>query len=552
MLLKHFHLALAALSCLPSALGRLQTCKARDLPAIEVFGLEIIDITAKEHHDYEDWTPFPLFPGPKKAIDFCNFTITYTHPGQNDHINVYIWLPMNDTWDGRFVAQGGGGWAAGFDMALAPSVARGYAVAITDAGHTFYSDPARQPHADWLLASPGNLDWALLQDFAGRALDDLPKIAKQVIKGFYGEPPKYSYWHGCSTGGRQGLMSAQRYPENYQGIVAAAPAINWAEMAVAGLWPHIVMRRLGYYPPSCELEAILAADVEACDELDGVKDGIIAAPGLCAFDATTVVGRPFDCEGDSRKISAEAAEIANEAWKGPFKGDRRLWFGMPHGTPFSVAGPWGPPSGLASTECDENNQNCKSRFFAVSTSWIGNVVRRVKSVDLSGMDEEEFYRTLRLSVNEFASVMSTNDPDLSDFGAAGGKMITWHGLADQLIPVNGTSSYYEKVLALDAEARSYYRYFEAPGVQHCFGGIGAAPTAALDQIIKWVEQGIAPETLTAATMPVPGPPDAAPVVKHRPLCPYPLVSAYVGGDLSESSSFECAESFDVMKRHTEL
>ncbi|KAK5729633.1 hypothetical protein LTR17_011820 [Elasticomyces elasticus] len=552
MLLQHFQLALAAFSYFPTALGKLQTCKGRDLPAIEVFGLEIVDITAKEHHDYEDWHPFPFMPAPKKPLDFCNFTITYTHPGQNDHINVYIWLPMNDTWNGRFVGQGGGGLTAGFAFALAPSVASGYAVAITDAGHTFHNDPSKTADSEWVLTSPGNINWPLLQDFAGRALEDLPKVAKQVIKGFYGEPPKYSYWNGCSTGGRQGLMSAQRYPEDYQGIVAAAPAINWAEMAVAGLWPHIVMNRLGYYPPSCEMAAILAADVEACDELDGVKDGVIAAPGLCTFDAKTVVGQSFDCEGDSRKISAEAAEIANEAWKGPYKGDRRLWFGMPHGTPFSVAGPWGPPTGLATTECDEKNQNCRSRFFAVSTSWIGNVVRRGKSADLSEMDEEEFYRTLRLSLNEFASVMSTSDPDLSDFGAAGGKMITWHGLADQLIPVNGTSSYYEKVLSLDPGARSYYRYFEAPGVQHCFGGAGAAPTAVLDQVIRWVEEGIAPETLTAATMPAPGPPDAGPVVKHRPLCPYPLVSAYVGGDLSESSSFECAESFDVKKRHTEL
>ncbi|TKA64788.1 hypothetical protein B0A55_08971 [Friedmanniomyces simplex] len=488
-------------------------------------------------------------PVTHRPIDFCNFTITYTHPGQGDHVNVYIWVPFDD-WNGRFLGQGGGGWAAGWDMTLAPSVAAGYAVAITDSGHQFYPNLADMSDIrSWTLTSPGNINWALLQNFASRSLDDLPKIAQQVIKGFYGEPAKYSYWQGCSTGGRQGLMSAQRYPKNYDGIVAAAPAINWATFVVSELWPHIVMRKVGYYPPYCEFEAIRRAAIEACDELDGVKDGVVAAPGLCTFDAKSIIGQPFDCEGDARKISAKAAEVTNAIWEGPIHDNgRRAWYGIPHDTAFSLKSPFGPPNGLALTICDAKNENCKGKPFAMSISWIRDIVMRGQEIDLSDMDEEAFWNTLRRSVSEFASVISTNDPDLSEFKAAGGKMITWHGLADQLIPVNGTSDYYEKVLALDPEARSFFRYFEAPGVQHCMGGPGAAPDTVLDTIIKWVEQGIAPETLDAATVPA----DKAEAAKHRPLCPYPLVAAYVGGDLAESGSFECAESFDVKKRHTEL
>ncbi|KAK0935148.1 hypothetical protein LTR29_013248 [Friedmanniomyces endolithicus] len=541
MFLKPTYLATAVLGLLPAVNARLRTCVPRDLPAIDVFGLQVVDISAKEHRGYEDWMPSPMtgMTGPKRPIDFCNVTITYTHPGQGDRVNVYVWLPLED-WNGRFLGQGGGGWTAGWEMSLAPSVAAGYAVAITDAGHqVIYSLADMNNTQSWTLTSPGNINWVLLQDFASRALDDLPKVAQQVIKAFYGEPAKYSYWSGCSTGGRQGLMSAQRYPKDYDGIVAAAPAINWATFVVAELWAHIVMRKVDYHPPSCELEALRQAAIEACDELDGVKDGVVAAPGLCTFDAKSLVGQTFDCDGNARKISAEAAEVANAIWAGPIRNGRRVWYGLPHEAPLTA---------LAATECDAQNEKCKSKPFAISISWIRDVVMRGQDIDLSSLNEDEYWSILHRSVNEFASIMSTDDPDLSEFKAAGGRMITWHGLADQLIPVNGSSDYYDRVLALDPDARAYYRYFEAPGVTHCAGGPGAAPNAVLDTLVKWVEQGIAPETLDAATVPA----DKAEAARHQPLCLYPSVAAYVGGELAEAGSFECAESFGVGKRHTEL
>ncbi|KAK0365779.1 hypothetical protein LTR91_025880 [Friedmanniomyces endolithicus] len=541
MLLKPTYLATAVLGLLPAVNARLRTCVPRDLPAIEVFGLQVVDITAKEHRGYEDWRPSPMtgISVPKRPIDFCNVTITYTHPGQGDRVNVYVWLPLED-WNGRFLGQGGGGWTAGWEMSLAPSVAAGYAVAITDAGHELSSSlPDMNKTSSWTLTSPGNINWVLLQNFASRALDDLPKVARQVVQGFYGEAAKFSYWSGCSTGGRQGLMSAQRYPKNYDGIVATAPAINWATFVVAELWAHIVMRKVGYYPPNCEFEAIRQAAIKACDELDRVKDGVVAAPGLCTFDAKSIVGQTFDCDGNAHKISAKAGEITNAIWEGPVRNGKRAWYGLPHEAPLT---------GLALTECNASNENCEGKPFLASVSWIRDVVMSGQDIDLSALNEDEYWNILHRSVSDFASIISTDDPDLSDFKTAGGKMITWHGLADQLIPVNGTSDYYEKVLALDPDAKSYYRYFEAPGVTHCAGGPGAAPNAVLDTLVKWVEHGIAPETLDAATVPV----DKAEAARHRPLCLYPLVAAYVGGDLAESGSFECAESFDVVKRHTEL
>ena len=140
-------------------------------------------------------------------------------------------------------------------------------------GHTFFPDPlqAAVNASGWALTSPGNVNWALLQDFAARGLDDMAHIGKAVTQSFYGKAPKYSYWNGCSTGGRQGLIQAQRYPKNYDGILAAAPAINWASFLVAEQWGQVLMRKENYFPPKCESDAITRLAIESCDELDGVK-----------------------------------------------------------------------------------------------------------------------------------------------------------------------------------------------------------------------------------------------------------------------------------------
>jgi len=309
-----------------------------------------------------------MFPGvvpqvQTQPIDFCNITVTYTHPGQNDTINVYVWLPLDDRWNGRLLAQGGGGWTAGVEPSLAPGVVLGYASANTDAGHTYFADPVQiiTSAESWGFLSPGNINWVTLQDFASRTLDDLPKIAKQVVEGFYGKPAEYSYWNGCSTGGRQGLMSAQRYPTNYDGILAAAPAINWAKFVTAHLWPQLQMQKAGYFPPPCEWAAITKAAIASCDGLDGVKDGVIAAPGLCAFDATSVIGQSYDCNGRTRKISSEAAKIANKIWDGPKRSDgTREWYGMSYESSMSGES----VGGLASTICDDKNENCKGFPFS--------------------------------------------------------------------------------------------------------------------------------------------------------------------------------------------
>lgn len=207
--------------------------------------------------------------------------------------------------------------------------------------------------------------------------------------------------------------------------------------------------------------------------------------------------------------------------------------------------------GLASTTCDDTNKKCQSKPFSVSETWIRYFLKKDPEWDFTALTEDEFFELLHISRQRYTSIMGTDDPDLSAFRATGGKVITWHGLADELIFPNGTMNYYERVLALDPKASDFIRLFEAPGVAHCFGGPGAQPSTAFETLVDWVEKGKAPEKLDAATIPT----DSGVAPSRRILCPYPKVASYKGGDPKEASSFECAATFGSKKasvEHSEL
>lgn len=308
--------------------------------------------------------------------------------------------------------------------ALAPAVARGYAAVQTDTGHTFFGDPIESTVSakSWALSSPGNVNWQLLQNFASISLDDMTGLGKAVVEAFYGKPAKYAYWNGCSTGGRQGLMQAQRYPRNYDGILAVAPAINWVSFLMAEQWAQVVMQKEGYFPPGCELAAITKEAIEACDELDGVQDGVVAAGGLCHFDAESVIGKAFDCDGDKKKISKKAAVIVNAAWEGVKRGEKFEWYGLNHEAPLTYPTPLG---GLLQTTCDADNRNCQASPFPISLDWVQLFLAKDPERARKPLTEEEFFKLLHQSRNEYTSILNTADPDLSGFREAGGKMITW-------------------------------------------------------------------------------------------------------------------------------
>lgn len=446
--------------------------------------------------------------------------MSYTHVGWNDTITTQVWLPLTD-WNGKFQALGGGGYSSGFGSTyLTYAVANGFATVSTDGGHATGTSTI-PTDLTWALASKGNIDWVLLEDYASKATVEMAPIGKQIIESYFDQAANYSYFNGCSGGGRQGLMLAQRYPEAFDGILAISPAINLERFIPAGFWASQVMNQIKSYPHPCEIEAFTKAAIKICDHLDGVKDNIISFPKLCTVNAHAFVGEPYTCNGTERRLSALGAKVVQAAWTGP--PGRYGWYGLSKDASLT--------SYYITTECSSNG-TCYASDSDLLDSWITYLVTKEPQFSSKNMTDSTFFDALHYSSVEYASMLGTRDADLSNFKAAGGKMITWHGLADEVIPPEGTTSYYEEVLEQDPRAKDYFRYFEAPGVGHCYGGVGPIPNDAFSQLMQWVEDGIPPDTLEATN---------GEGGWERPLCPYPSQQQYTGGDPSNASSFSCSE-----------
>ncbi|KAK5656774.1 hypothetical protein OQA88_4322 [Cercophora sp. LCS_1] len=467
-------------------------------------------------------------------LDFCNVTITYTHPGWGDTVNLITYLPAD--WNGRFLALGGGGMAAGGEMLLhllpnyTPLLRRRFAISTTDGGHPSDLNAAMDVNPPWVFSSPGNIDLAMLVNFASRSLHDMAVLGKALVRAGYGVAPEHSYFFGESTGGQQGYMLAQRYPDDFDGIVANMPAINWTKFLFSIVYAKLTMDVARQYPSPCELDALSAAAMEACDELDGVKDGIISLPGLCTFDPRPLAGRAFDCNGVPSTFSNISTEVAHAVYTGPRspQGEFR-WYGYGRDVALHANG-----MGPAALECPATGGgSCSAASFHMSDLWLRYFYAKDPSLSLTNIGRQRFDDLFLIAVNEYESLIGTADPDLSRFRRAGGKLLTWHGMADTFLPVNGSIDYYDRVLARDAKAQDFYRLFLAPGADHMGTGITVSEEASLDYIINWVERGRANETLRAAG------PTGLGVPAQRDLCMYPRVQHYKAGDPSAPSSFTC-------------
>jgi feruloyl esterase len=280
--------------------------------------------------------------------------------------------------------------------------------------------------------------------------------ANAVIAAYYGSGPKYSYFNGCSTGGRQGYMEAQRYPTDYNGIAAGAPAINWDRFMVAQLWGELQMNLANNFVPQCKFAAANEAAVAACDGLEKVEDGAIGAWQDCKFDARSLVGTVTPCG----TITAADADIINKIWEGPR--DRQgnfLWYGLLPGASFS---------GLNLTVTVGGATLPIPFIFSLNhfVYWLA----QDPTFDWRTMTYDDFVEFFHQSVDEFNDVIGTSNPDLSRFREAGGKIVGWVGTYDQLIYPQGSIDYYQQVIAEQGglqRTRQFFRFFVAPGVAHC-------------------------------------------------------------------------------------
>jgi hypothetical protein len=449
----------------------------------------------------------------------CRITAVTTHPPMNDKVRMWVAIPTAN-WNGRFLGTGGGGFAGGNATGVVAPAAAGYAAGATDTGHEGGS-------GSFAMDANGRLNWQSIRNNAHVGIHEMTETGKALTQAMYGVAPKYSYFNGCSTGGRQGLMEAQRYPQDYNGILSGAPAINWNRFHVQHLWGPVVMNAANNPVPSCKLAAATAAAIGACDTIDGVKDGVIEDPKRCSYDPKSLVGTSA---ADCGSFTQADVNVIRKLWEGPRREDGSfLWYGLPRGADLNAL--W-----------TSRGTPLRPQPFGISMDWFRYFLTQDPKFDGNTVTPSAYERFWEQSQEQYGIVIGTDNPDLTAFRDRGGKALVWHGWADQLISAEGTVDYYTRVqqqMGGAKKASEFIRLFMAPGVAHCGGGAGPAPTGQLEALLAWVEEGKAPERLLATRRDQGGT-----VTRSRPVCAYPLVAKYKGsGSTDDAANFTCSTGF---------
>ncbi|MGD8339604.1 MAG: tannase/feruloyl esterase family alpha/beta hydrolase [Gammaproteobacteria bacterium] len=428
-------------------------------------------------------------------------------------IGFEVWLPAPENWNGKFLAIGGGGTAGNISYTrMAPMLNQGYATASTDTGHS---------SRDWEWMS----DDGLLRDFAYRAIYEMTAKSNAIVSNFYARPASYRYFNGCSLGGRQGLVEAQRFPDDYDGIVAGAPVNAYVDTRLTQVWAMQVVQPAlpGQSALDADALALVTATATAqCDTLDGVADNVLEDPRRCNFDP----GR-LQCgfASPGRCLSAAQVQAVRQMYAGPaLPGAGRVAPGFPVGseTGWSFALAAEPP---------EISLRFLRRVIFDDPLWSWR--RFALATDAA------------LARERAGWLMDATSPDLARYRDQGGKLLLYHGWNDTNNPAEATITYYESIeteLALRPNpysigTRDFARLFLVPGMGHCGGGLGTSRFDAQRAIENWVERGIAPDRIEAERVD-----DRGQIIRTRPLCPYPQTARYRGtGNSDRSGSFVCAE-----------
>ncbi len=527
----------------------------------------------------------PASPPPPVALnDMClvKLTIGPGNPGPagalstSSGIHVEVWLPSPANWNKRIhnITLGGFGGSAiigdttQITAGTAPyltgvtwgiAMNEGAVSAVNDGGH---ADPAGT--GSFAMNPDGTINSTLWTDVSTRATHEMTLKTKALVAGYYVSPQTYSYVDGCSGGGRQGFAEAQSFPADYNGILAGAPSIAQTRFFPADLYPGFVqLKDLGSYTAltAGQLALVSGAAVSACDTtLTGQHDGYVNDPATCNYDPTTDPAVLCTASGGTNAtascVTTAQARTFNKAWYGPtsdgsapspvadngvnvFRSPDQLWWGMPRGTKLATALNFQ----LSKDQIALNLQNSSYARPAFLNA-TGNGQDGWMGLSYAGF-ADELARGQALN-GDFANI-DTESTDLSAFNAAGGKMLSYHGLSDPLVPqAMSSKNYYEKVSAVAggySATQQFYRLFLVPGMGHC-SGVGsengtASPAAnppllqgtqAYDALTKWVENGTAPSTITVTT---------ADTTRSRLLCAYPKKLSYVSGDVNAAASFTC-------------
>ena len=434
---------------------------------------------------------------------YCRVAATLK-PSSDSDIKIEVWMPESG-WNGKFQAVGNGGWSGSIATpALAAGVKRGYATASTNTGHEGTS-------AQFALGHPEKLT-----DYAFRAVHEMTVKSKVIVAAYYGSGAKLSYWNGCSAGGKQGLKEAQRYPEDFDAIIAGAPANNWTGRATHALWiaQAVHSDEASYIPPS-KYGLIHNAALEACDGRDGVKDGIVDDPTRCSFDP-----KVLECKGADSAACLTTAQV---------EAARRIYSGVSNPRTKALIFPGLEPGSEMGWAVMAGPQ-----AFGIAQEHFKYVVFKDPSWDYRTLN---FDSDIALAEKIDGGTINAMDPNLKPFIAHGGKLLQYHGWNDwQIAPLNSVN-YYKSVedkLGGAAKVRDSYRLFMVPGMGHCGGSDGTSSFDMLSAMEQWVEKGKAPDQVLASRV------KEGVVDRTRPLCPYPQVAVYKGsGSTDEAANFSC-------------
>ena len=477
--------------------------------------------------------PGSVVPDFKKLPAFCR-VMASVKPTADSDIKVELWMP-SEKWNGRFLGVGNGGLAGSINyLELYFGLRRGYAVASTDTGHTAPKNGA--PEA-WGIGHPEKV-----VDFGYRGIHEMTRVSKEITAAFYGRPA-HSYFGSCSNGGRQALMEVQRFPQDYDGVIAGAPANFFTHVGAwaLALGPAIAS---GGYIPAAKISALARAVNATCDANDGLKDGILTDPRTCRFDPQVLLCRKAgteDCLTTKQVATVKALYAGARDATGT-----QIYPGFLPGAEDGIPG-WSlwemgpaPRQGL---------------LFLLNRSYYAGLVYEKPDWDELHANAEQ---AIRLADAKTGTILNAVDPDLTAFRARGGKLIVYHGWNDPALPALNTVNYYESVVAKmgPESVHGFVRLYMIPGMQHCEAGAGpdyvgqpgySQPigTAVEDPVHniqlaleQWAEKSVAPTEIIATQYAGEG--SRVTVRMTRPVCPYPQVATWTGrGRTDDAANFVC-------------
>lgn len=503
--------------------------------------------------------------GSTETYTYCNVTVAYTHTGKGDKVVIKYAFPKPSDFKSRFYVAGGGGFSLSSDAT--GGLEYGAVGGATDAGYDAFSNS----YDDVVLYGNGSINWDATYMFAYQALGEMTKLGKVLTQGFYDTEDKvYTYYEGCSDGGREGMSQVQRWGEEYDGAITGAPAFRFGQQQVHHVYPSAVEHTQDYYPPPCELDKIVNATIAACDPLDGRTDGVISRTDLCKlrFNLTSIIGESYHCAAESSTSLgfgfSKRAEGSTTSYQPEQNGTvtaegvavaQAIYDGLHNSNGERAYLSWQIGSELSDATTEYNNDTGKWELSIPSTG--GEYVTKFVQLldidnlsDLNGVTYDTLVDWMNIGMVRYMDSLQNTYPDLTTFKTSGGKLLHYHGESDPSIPAASSVHYWQAVRSVmygnltqeeSLEALGdWYQFYLIPGAAHCGSNTlqpGPYPQNNMETIINWVENGVKPSRLNATVS------SGTYAGETQMLCQWPTRPLWKGN----SSSFSCVndqESID--------